>query len=44
MIPALKAVVNVIDVPGGRMVVELPDVLEDSAEGTAAQEAQDDAD
>lgn len=44
LIPALKAVVKVIDVPGGRMVVELPDVLEDSAEGTAAQEAQDDAD
>ena len=29
LIPALKAVVKTIDVTGGRMVVDLPDVLED---------------
>ena len=29
LIPALKAVVREIDVKGGRMVVELPDVLDD---------------
>ena len=30
LIPALKAVVKEIDVKGGRMVVELPEVLEDA--------------
>ena len=29
LIPALKAVVKEIDVPGGRMVVEMPGVLDD---------------
>ncbi len=29
LIPALKAVVKVIDVPGGRMVVDMPDSVED---------------
>lgn len=38
LIPALKAVVKEIDVKGGRMTVELPDVLEDT------QEAPSDAD
>ena len=32
LIPALKAVVKTIDVPGGRMVVDLPDVLEDRSQ------------
>lgn len=38
LIPALKAVVKEIDVKGGRMTVELPEVLEDT------QEAPSDAD
>ncbi|MDY3916484.1 MAG: ribosome maturation factor RimM [Selenomonadaceae bacterium] len=29
LIPALKAVVKVIDVPGGRMVVDMPEMVED---------------
>ena len=40
LIPALKAVVKTIDVPGGRMVVDLPDVLEDRPQGRGtSQEA-----
>jgi len=36
LIPALKAVVKVIDLPNGRMVVELPDVLEDRPQEDAS--------
>jgi len=32
LIPALKAVVKLIDVPGGRMVVDLPAVVEDGTQ------------